>query len=163
MMRGLSALSRLALADAAYVPAASDASRHLIGIDPEPDGPPASFGKFASAMTRELERWLVEAHVVPSAELPSVASSRTPSSLFAVGGVAGALAAAMWTERLLPLRTAICETCGTTWRPGRDWSPDLLVGSNRRCATCRNDDHQRAHRERLKDESERRARASGKG
>jgi hypothetical protein len=89
-----------------------------------------------------IKAWWAAAHVGP----PSPPSSPGSYALISVGGVCGALAVALWLERALPVRTALCQDCGITWRPGRDWTEGLLIGENRRCGLCRNAMRQRRYR-----------------
>jgi hypothetical protein len=88
-----------------------------------------------------LEAWWSAAHIGP----PTPPATAGSPALLTVGGVSGALAVALWIERSQPLRTALCQDCGTTWRPGKNWTEALLIGENRRCPLCWRATYQREH------------------
>jgi hypothetical protein len=80
-----------------------------------------------------IARWWRATHVVPAV---GMTSDPTEPLRFAVGGVAGALAVAMYAERESRQRTATCNACGTTWCVWKDWDQEMALGSDR-CQTCK--------------------------
>jgi len=143
-LRAIAALARVPTPDdESNAAAAIEARAFLDGLlGPGSAKPYVAPGKSMAVVERWLASWLAEAHVVPAMALSEFGSP----ALLAVGGASGALAAALWIELSLPLRTAICGDCGTTWRPGKNWGPELLIGPARQCRTCWKDGYQKEFR-----------------